>query len=284
MRTAVVTFTYNEAFNLPIWIKHYGANFGEEHLYIVDRGSDDDSLDTVGRANVVPVPRKKFDEFEKTEFISLFQNALLKFYDAVIITDADELLIADPDRYGSLAEYVERAEFEHINAIGLEPIHLIDAEMPIDVDKPILSQRRIARLQSPSCKKLLSKVPLKWLPGFHSCDAPPVFDGHLFMIHTKVIDYAVSMRRQKINQDTDWSERSQQAVPQTHHKYTFETFIHQNYLTTLDLLKRGQFTDLDIPAFLADFSARVSQRDGFYYIPMDIRQLVTIPDRLKSCV
>src|SRR5689334_11236262 len=42
MRVAALTFVFNEAVNLPIWIKYYGSNFGERNLYVVDRESTDD--------------------------------------------------------------------------------------------------------------------------------------------------------------------------------------------------------------------------------------------------
>ena len=99
---AAVTFTYNEAVNLPLWIKHYGGRFGEHNLFISDRGSNDGSINNIGNSNLMKLHRNEFDEFAKTDFISNLFSALLKMYDVVIYTVCDDFLIPDPDRYPDL--------------------------------------------------------------------------------------------------------------------------------------------------------------------------------------
>ena len=107
MATAVITFTYNESVNLPIWMKYYGDLFGQKNLYVVDRGSDDGSVNDIGDVNLIRVPRNDFDEHQKTNFMSTFHKSLLNFYDTVIISDCDELLVVDPEKHSNLREYIE---------------------------------------------------------------------------------------------------------------------------------------------------------------------------------
>lgn len=284
MRTAVVTFTYNESVNLPIWIRHYGTNFGEENLFVADRGSDDGSLQAIGAANLLRLPRNKFDEFEKTSFISHFHRSLLNFYDFVIITDCDELLVPDPGKYPSLRAYVEACSFDYVNCVGLELLHIINAEVPIDLAKPILSQRRYANFRSVSCKPLMSRLPTSWLPGFHCCNHPPRFDPDLYMIHTKLMDYGVALRRQQINLDTEWSERSLAQNLGAHHRFDLKQFVHQSFFVPIDAINRHLVMPFAFEAELADIAAKTVLHEGYYRTPMNIVKMVELPERFRGVI
>jgi hypothetical protein len=284
VKTAVITFTYNEAVNLPIWIRYYGANFGTHNLYIADRGSTDGSIDNPGGANVIRLPRNEFDEQEKTSFISNFHRSLLNFYDTVIITDCDELIVPDPDLFSNLREYVDALEDEYVNCIGLDVVHILDREVPLDLEAPILSQRSFARFHTPQCKPLISRVSITWLPGFHSCNKQPKFDSRLFLFHTKFMDYGIAMARQRINQQTIWSERSLAVNFGAHHRFDYRQFFHQGFLTPMSVVNRGevgQFTfDRELQAILAE----TTTDGGFFRIPMKQphSKIVGIPERFRE--
>jgi len=282
MSTAVITFTYNESVNLPIWLRYYGANFGENNLYVVDRGSDDHSLDHIGEANLLKVPRKKFDEFEKTNFMAMFHRSLLNFYDTVIITDCDEILVPDPEKFSNLREYVEGSDFDYVSSIGLDVLHILSEEHPIDFARPLLSQRQYGRFHSPCCKILVSRVPVEWLPGFHSANRPPKFDGILYLFHTKAMDYGAAIKRQDINRDTVWSDRSLAQNLGAHHRFDIRQFVHQFFLVPADLVNRSQVQDFEFSAERQKIISEADERNGYYYIPMNLSKLVRIPDRFAS--
>jgi hypothetical protein len=282
MRIAAITFTYNEAVNLPIWVRHYGCNFGEENLFIADRGSNDDSLDAIGAANLLRLPRDAFDE--KTDFMSNFHRSLLNFYDAAIITDCDELLVADPQKFKSLRHYIETSSFDYVSGIGLEVLHMINAELPIDLTRPILSQRRFANFYSGGCKTLISRVPVAWLPGFHSCNHPPMIDPDLYMIHTKLMDYGTAMRRQQVNLETVWSQRSLEENFGAHHRFDLKQFVHQCFLVPIDTVNRGMTSTFTFDTEIAEILSRTVEHEGYFHIPMDISKLVEVPDRFRNIV
>ena len=273
MRIAVITFTYNEAVNLPIWIRHYGANFGERNLFVADRGSNDGSIAAIGACNLLHIPRDEFDAYQKTDFMSNFHRSLLNFYDAVIITDCDELLVPDPAKFASLRDYVENCSFDYVNAIGLEILHIINAELPIDVAKPLLSQRRFANFYSVGCKNLISRVPTTWLPGFHSCNHPPRIDPDLFMIHTKLMDFSTATRRQQVNIDTVWSQRSLAQDLGAHHQFDLRQFVHQCFLVPIDGINRNLVSPFAFDAEIAEIMARTVEHEGFFHIPMNISKM-----------
>lgn len=283
MTTGVITFVYNEKVNLPIWVNYYGRLFGKKNLYVVDRGSDDGSTDSLGEVNLIRVPRNEFDEHDKTNFMSSFHSSMLSFYKTVIITDCDEIIVPDPGVYPDLANYIERSPADYVNGIGVDVTHVINQEPPLDFDKPILAQRRFGRFHSPECKHLLSRVPIKWLPGLHSSNKPPVFDKDLIIFHLKLMDYGAAMQRQKVNLETIWSEESLKFNYGAHHRYDYSTFVHQSFLVPVDILQRTPSLDFIFDAEIATIKEKIIVDDaGYHRIPMNISKMVAIPERFSA--
>ena len=100
MRIAAFTMVHNEADFLPLWIRHYGREIGVENLYCVDHGSDDGSTEGIG-ISITRFPRRRdFDSVIRSFLIANFHASLLRSHDAVIFSDADEFLVADPGGLG----------------------------------------------------------------------------------------------------------------------------------------------------------------------------------------
>ena len=104
MKIAAITMAFDEPFFLPLWIRHYGEAFGYENLYVIDDGSTDGSAQGLGAANVMRRPRVPFDDQERADLISLIEIELLRTNDAVVYTDTDEFIIADPSTGKTLRE------------------------------------------------------------------------------------------------------------------------------------------------------------------------------------
>jgi hypothetical protein len=93
-KVAAVTMVYNEDVYLPIWMKHYSRQVGVENCYVVDHGSTDGSTENLGRCNVLRIPRSPYDPFKQSAFNSEFCSSLLHWYDWVVYSDVDELVMA----------------------------------------------------------------------------------------------------------------------------------------------------------------------------------------------
>ncbi len=281
MKTAVVTFVYNEFFNLPIWIRHFGAEFGQKNLFVIDLGTTDGSTDNLGEVNKIPLPRESFDEFQKTGFITSFCHALLHYYDTVIYTDADEIVVADPAAYPSLRDYLEKTEFDYASCIGLNVLHILSQEDPLDLTQPLLAQRHYALFASAQCKPLVTRVPLNWAPGFHCSDKPPQIDPNLYVFHNKMIDYSLAFQRQKTSRAASYSERTVEMGMGAHSRYSNERFVRECFLDPMNLLMRDGVQPFEFSEEIAQINAGVSQSGGLHWIPMDIRKLVAIPEHMK---
>ncbi len=203
MRLAAVTMVYDEAEFLPIWLAHYGREVGLENCFVIDHGSDDGSTERLGRASRIRLPRSAHDDERRARFVSGFCADLLGYYDAVIHTDVDEIVLADPAVAASLADYAMPAET--ITAIGLNLHHLPGIEPDFDLARPVGAQRRWVRFAAALCKPVLTGRPLHWVPGFHCADAPLRFDS-LYLIHLRWFDLALGLRRLARTRVMPWAD------------------------------------------------------------------------------
>lgn len=282
MPIAALTFVYNEAVNLPIWIKYYGAIFGEKNLFVIDRESNDGSTENLGAVNRIVVPRDAFDDKKKADCMSSMQNALLSYYDAVVCGDCDELVVPNLPKYKNLADYIDKMEFECATSIGLNVLHILNLEPPLDLGRPLLPQRHFARFMGATCKTMVSRVPIRWLPGLHCLNRRPRMDPDLFMFHTKTMDYNIACARQRINNETAWSEASLSQNFGAHHRYQFAQFVRECFFDPANMINQGKIQPFDFSEEIAKFEAEIVEKDGYYWIPMNMNRWVEIPANLRA--
>jgi hypothetical protein len=203
-KLAAITMVYNEPEYLPIWCKYYGAEVGPEHCYIVDHGTNDGSTENCDGFNVIRIPRSPKDNVKRTRFISNFCSNLLEWYDAIVHTDVDEIVVPGPDHFPGLKGYVESFSGGVINAIGFDVHHIPLEEEKLDLSQPILRQRKWLRFASCMCKPVLTTQPIVWASGFHSADAAIRFDSlHLF--HLRYFDLDLALARLRRTRSMAWS-------------------------------------------------------------------------------
>ncbi|MFZ3234236.1 MAG: glycosyltransferase family 2 protein [Stellaceae bacterium] len=279
MKIAALTTAYNEPVFLPIWRQYYGQALGEEHLFVVDHGSDDGSTDNVGAANRVRIPRGEFDEDQRCTFVSRLQASLLCYYDAVIFSDTDEILVPDPEKYSGLVDFVTRRCEQFVTAIGLEVQHLTDTEADIDLGRPILAQRRYVQFAPEYCKPLVSRIPLVWKPGFHDCDLPPSIAPDLFLFHLRRMDRKLAVQRLRRMRDTKWSKNALDKQHWFHFRWSEDEFT-----TTL-----FRFSAENVKPHLvewAEFERRLCRPAGNsdeWHRELD-GVVVAIPDRFRRVI
>ncbi len=279
-RVAAVTMVYNEAVYLPIWLKHYGAQVGIENCYVIDHGSDDGSTVGLKGCNVVRIPRSPYDPHKQSAFNSLFCSSMTHWYDRVIYSDVDEILLADPKVAPTLAEYCRRPLPDVVTAIGLNLIHRPDHEPEFDPSRPVSVQRPYAFIASSMCKPLLIHKPITWSPGSHSSDAPMVFD-HLYMFHLRWFDLPYGLRRLRKTREMAWASLEAGA----HQRFEDEKFIsaHMGFarLQARDGLEFDPGVD-PVKGFIDQVSAsRIGRENDVYKLDLGIwpRDLWRLPER-----
>lgn len=263
MQVCAMTMVHNERFNLPIWLRHYGAQVGPRNLLVIDHGSTDGSTDSLGLAGCMRIPREeRFDDRGRARFIQATAMALLRYYGAVIYSDCDEMLVADPARYATLAEFCAAVDQPVINAIGLNLRQDITREGRLDLRRPILRQRSFVQFVSPMCKPLVIRAPIHWGGGFHCCDRPPFFDD-LYLFHLRYADLEAALDRLAITRSLSFGR----AGAATHQRRTdvemvFTAFAQTHQVETRDDWDFARWLDAHLNSFslshLGHYQATVS--------------------------
>jgi len=278
---AAVTMAYNESHFMPIWANYYGNLFGPEQCYVIDHGSDDGSTSALGKINILRIPRSPKHNLKRANFVSNFVSSLLEWYDVVLYTDIDEILVADPDKYADLADFCDRTEYPVVTAIGLN-LHHVPEELPIQQAQPVLGQRRWGRFLFSMCKPLVTQVPIKWVPGFHTADHPMVFDD-LFLFHLHDYDLQVTVDRLAMTRDMPWGDG-----PKDH----YQRWPDEKYKAMLESICRfKRHTDVTLKVddpyiaprleWARNFIAENPSKAGHFYLHGNemTYDLLRVPDR-----
>lgn len=264
MRVCAITNVYNESYNLPIWIKRYSKQVGIENLIVVDHGSDDGSTSNLDRRiGVIRLPRTPFDDRKRSAAISNIANGLLQFWDVVIYSDADELLVADPRKYSNLVDYFsKRDDVKHVTAIGLNLIHNIGAEDTLDLEHPITRQRSYAQFVSPMCKTLATREPITWGGGFHSSTLPPKFDD-VYLFHLRSVDLPAAFSRLGLTRKMAWAGNEFGA----HQRRQNIELLSQFEAYCKWQVKEGDF---DFKAETDEVLAKTVEHGGRFHVPLNV--------------
>ena len=203
-KLAALTMVYNESMMLPIWARHYARQVGADHCYVIDHGSTEPVLVLPGM-NILRLPRSPHDDTRRARFMSKLSNSLLEYYDWIIYTDVDELVIADPQKYNFLPNFCESLKSSVVSAIGFDVQHVPFLEPSLRLDQPIGQQRGWARFTSAMCKPVLTCQPLDWTAGFHSSNHVPTF-SELYLFHLHWADHEIGLYRLSKTRTMPWAD------------------------------------------------------------------------------
>lgn len=276
MKIAVITMVFNEPVFLPIWLNYYGARLGYENLFIIDDGSSDLSTSDIRIINLIKKPRGLLDEDDRAKLVSCFHEELLRFYDVVIYTDVDELIVVDPIVGSSLNEYLSAGEFEFKNPIGFNVLHRVKTEPKIDLNKSLFEQRMFVQFNLMYSKPLISKIPINWVAGFHSSQYKPRYDTKLLLFHLRAMDIDISRLKIRTLNSVSFSENSLRKD----HAFHFR-LMERDYLKMLFSTEEVEFENAkDIDSFLVDLGRAVNKKT--IHIPDRFRDVIDLNKRSRG--
>lgn len=277
MNVCAITNVYNESFNLRIWLSYYGRQVGIKNCIVLDHGSDDGSTDNLYGASRFPLPRGDyFSDEDRLYFINNMANGLLRYYDAVIYTDADEMVVADPNKYPDLVSYISGMTSDAAYSIGLNVRSSILSDKIIDENDLILRQRNLVQFVTPMCKPSIIRAPVRWSIGFHFCDVYPTFDD-LYLFHLRHACASKATERLSITRNIKFAEEGAGA----HQRRDDIQYLRDHYcnIEKIELRKNWDFSE-----WVQDHIANVVLDSRKMYAPRkDVRSscLYEIPDRFS---
>ena len=171
-RICAITMVRNDAFFLRKWTAYYGAQLGEENLYVYLDGKDQPLPDWCPKAHIIPCDRVcgqvvRADK-GRIRFLSARAAELLDSYDLVIGTDADEILAVDPRLGVGLREFLSGLDIRSsVSGLGIDVGQILGEEGDITPDRPFLSQRSTGQVSTRYTKASVLARPLRWGSGFH---------------------------------------------------------------------------------------------------------------------
>ncbi|MGN0916682.1 MAG: glycosyltransferase family 2 protein [Candidatus Enterousia sp.] len=194
-RIAAITMARNDEFFLNRWIKYYGAQIGEENLYIYLDGLDQKIPSNAGRANITKLPHKEEERQrgDKTRILLLSDLEKKLFadgYDIVIGCDCDEFLVVNPKLNMTLQQYLSGIHAHTtVSGLGLDVGQDLNSEPALDMNAPFLTQRKYALLSTRYTKPVVLFRPATWGSGFHSVKGHNFhIDKNLYLLHFGSVD------------------------------------------------------------------------------------------------
>lgn len=245
MRLAIFTLLRNESVFFPVWLEHYLQHVPAEDIYVLDHESSGDSLDTLHclqaehKFNLIRLQHQwAYNALWMANTARHFQTFLFSTYKHVLFSAADELVSPRPEVSLKLPEFAAQIleESSVVKCNGFEVVHNVDAEAPLDVTQPWLSQRKWWYHSPRYSKPLLSAVPLYWRPGWFGAVNVPMFEApyrDLLLVHLHKIDLQLCV------------ERHQQAGSQPWHPEARSGPLAHNVLEDPERLSRWLLSNAD---------------------------------------
>lgn len=187
VRYAAMTMLHQEEAYFHLWLKYYGDMLGRENLYVITHGGDPRIVDMAAGCRLIYLPRISVDgnfDARRFEVLNTYANYLLSQYDGLIAGDVDELVFVDPSLGVSLVEFAEqhRAATPALRAFGFNVFEAA-GDAPLDLDQPILGQRRHGRCEQDYCKPLVVFSKPEWSVGYHAVKGTPYLPDGLYLAH-----------------------------------------------------------------------------------------------------
>ncbi len=197
MRRAAMVRIHKSEVLLALWLSYYSRYFEDIHVFAGSyEGSSSGTFEDLHKEynfNLIKMDDVFYSE-AMHHAVFAKQKELLVDHEWVLYADADEFVIADPEKYDGLRHFMDVCKLDQTYCEGFE-VFQSEGEYPLDYSKPILQQRKFWCKDGTKSysKPLLSRVPTDWDLGFHYIKGEQqnienIKDTGLFLLHMKHAD------------------------------------------------------------------------------------------------
>lgn len=164
----ILNYSLPNIYFLPLWKKYYLPFFDESIVTVKEDKSINDA---------------DWDKWITKDFNNSLPG-ILKTYDLVMITDADEIIVPNPEKYKDLGDYFDRFTGA---AVACDGYHIMEMENdpPFDLNKRITDQRHYWIHDHLYDKPVITKIPYKFYMGRHHAIGLIPVDKDLVMFHLR---------------------------------------------------------------------------------------------------
>jgi hypothetical protein len=203
MKLAFVTMVWRDYWLLDKWVRHNAQYVDKRNLYVLNHGGDPKIDEIAAGCNVINIPREELTidlDRRRWDLLGGVTNGLLAFYDRVICTDVDELIVY-AGANGDLLDHLARSQAD---TVALSPVglNLIPSEGDADVSNGVLKAHPQAILSAKYTKPCIAKARVVYTIGGHGLVRGKfTIDPELLLFHLHYVtpDYAERMaERQEI--------------------------------------------------------------------------------------
>ncbi|NRB04635.1 MAG: hypothetical protein HRU30_15390 [Rhodobacteraceae bacterium] len=219
MKLAFLTMVWQDYWLLQKWVEHNEKVVPRRQLYVLNHGGDPEVDRIAEGCNVMHIPRDGVTidlTRRRWDLVAGVTNGLQAFFDLVICTDVDELIVtADPD--GNLGDYLAARDFETeaLSPVGLNLMPSREEDAPEDA--PVLAQFPHALLSARYTKPCITQRPVTYTIGGHGLIGGRFeIDPNLLLYHLHYVtpDYKDRMaaRQDIVREGKERNERGETNV------------------------------------------------------------------------
>lgn len=209
---AILTMVYDDDIYLKIWLAYWERFVPRSNLYVLIHADYEHYEEMAKGCNTIRIARPAVHaklEVDRWRMLSDLASGLTHMFDRVIYTDVDEIIALDPKAGDDPVEHVLSSTEPVISPFGLDLVQPAELDLsPIDLSKPILSQRGFVCSSAPYSKPCITSQPIRWSKGGHYSDREQVFlSRDLYLFHLRLFDRWVyedrSAKRRAMVTDAD---------------------------------------------------------------------------------
>ena len=211
MKLAFVTMVWRDHWLLEKWIAYNSTHVPKSNLYVINHGGDPKITKIADGCNVINIPRDgvpmNFDRI-RWDLIGNLAAGLLGFYDRVVCTDVDELLIYVGEG-GLVRHLVSKPVADNITAIGALGLNLLPSDNGDAQAEALMAQHPDALVSGKYSKPCVVDKPSKFSNGAHGLLGTDFeLDPDLLLIHLHYVtpDYMQRMEDRKEIAETTTNE------------------------------------------------------------------------------
>ena len=202
MKLAFVTMVWRDYWLLQKWVEHNSQLVPKSQLYVVNHGGDPEIDRIAAGCNLITIPRDEVTiDLTKRRWtlVGNITNGLLAFYDRVICTDVDELLL----HVGAEGDLISHLAGIDDDVAAISPVGLNLLARPDDGTDPaatVLQRHPNALLSARYTKPCIVSHPVSYTIGGHGLiGARFRIDPEiaLFHLHYVTPDYGARMEARK---------------------------------------------------------------------------------------